>query len=67
LVIERDEDSLERESPEADPIRTAAWPLIECVLELTADGSKERARAVSEVLELVERIRAALAPRPTLQ
>ena len=66
-MIERDEDSLEREAPEADPIRVASCPLIVCVLELTADGSKERARAVSEVLELVERIRAALAPQPTLQ
>jgi hypothetical protein len=49
-----------------DPIRAALLPLIECVLELTADGSKERARAVSEVLEVVERIRAALAPKPRL-
>jgi hypothetical protein len=64
LVIERDEDSLERE---ADPVRTAAGPLLVCILELTADGSKERARAVGEVLEVVERIRAALAPKPTLQ
>ena len=66
MVIERDEDSLERESPEADPIRAAASPLLECVFGLTADGSPERARAVSEVLEVVERIRAALAPKPTL-
>ena len=62
----RSEDSLERGAPEADPIRAAACPLIECVLDLTADGSKERARAVGEVLEVVERIRAALAPRPTV-
>jgi hypothetical protein len=67
LVIERNEDELERESPEADPVRAAACPLIECVLSLTADGSPERARAVSEVLEVVERIRAAVAPKPTLQ
>ena len=51
---------------EVDPIHTAAWPLIECLLERTADGSKERARAVSEVLEVIERIRAELAPKPAI-
>jgi hypothetical protein len=61
MVVERDE--LERE---ADPIRTAAGPLLVCILELTADGSRERARAVGEMLEAVERIRAALAAKPTL-
>jgi hypothetical protein len=66
LAIERDEEFTEWPAA-PDPIRTAACPLIVCVLELTADGSKERARAVGEVLEVVERIRAALAPQPTLQ
>jgi len=64
VMIERDEEFETR--PRPDPVREAACPLIECVLELTADGSKERARAVSEVLEVVERIRAALAPKPTI-
>jgi hypothetical protein len=63
LVIEQDEDCLDREG---DPVRTAAGPLLVCILELTADGSRERARAVSEMLEAVERIKAALAAKPTL-
>jgi hypothetical protein len=66
-MTERDEEVFESWPGEtADPVRTAACPLLVCVLELTADDSKERARAVSEVLEVVERIRAALAPRRRL-
>jgi hypothetical protein len=41
-MIERDEEFETR--PRPDPVREAACPLIESVLELTADGSKERAR-----------------------
>jgi hypothetical protein len=66
MTIERDEEFESWPGETVDPIRTAACPLIECVLDLTADGSKERARAVGEVLEVVERIRAALAPRRRL-
>jgi hypothetical protein len=62
MTIKRD-DEFEALPGEVDPIIAAASPLLVCVLELTANGSRERARAVSEVLEVVERIRAALAPK----
>jgi hypothetical protein len=63
-MIERDDEAgFEPWPGEVDPVIAAASPLLERVLELTANGSGERARAVSEVLEVVERIRAALAPK----
>jgi hypothetical protein len=34
---------------------------------VTVDGSSERKSALSEVLQIAERIKQALAPRPTLQ
>jgi hypothetical protein len=64
MVTERDSEF----SPwpaEADPIRMAALPLIEVVMEMTAPDSSERQRAMDVVLQCVERIRAAL-HRPRL-
>jgi hypothetical protein len=66
LVIERDEDSLEREAPEADPVRSSIAALLEVIVEQTADGSRARAGAVGAVLEAHERIKEALRAGPTL-
>ena len=51
---------------EADPIRMAALPLIEHIFAVTADGSAERSKAMDVVLAAIERIKQALAPKPTL-
>jgi hypothetical protein len=51
---------------EPDPIRVAAIPLIEVVMEMTAHGSAERQRALRELLAAVERIKQALVPLPRL-
>jgi hypothetical protein len=56
LVFERDEDSLEREAPEADPVRMACAALITVIIENTKDGSRQRATAVTAVLEAQMRI-----------
>jgi hypothetical protein len=46
------------ELPEVgDPIRTAVYPLIELVMDLTPSGSLERAAAMNEVLAAAERVR----------
>jgi hypothetical protein len=41
--------------------------LLEHIFAVTADGSAERSKAMDVVLAAVERIRAALQPRPRLQ
>jgi hypothetical protein len=50
----------------ADSLNTAATDLLLCVLELTAEGSPERKLALIELMSSLERIRAALAPKPRL-
>jgi hypothetical protein len=66
MATERDEDTLERESPEADPVRSAIGALLEVLIENTKDGSRARATAVGAVLEAHERIKDALRVGPTL-
>jgi hypothetical protein len=51
---------------EVDLLRMAALPLIEHIFAATAPGSPERARAMGEVLQVAERIKQALAPKPTI-
>jgi hypothetical protein len=51
---------------EPDPIKTASLPLLEYVFAATTDGSVERATALGELMSAVDRIRAALRPRPQL-
>jgi hypothetical protein len=69
MTIERD-DTDEPAVPEADPINaainTAICPLFEVIFAHTRDGSEERKAAMGEVLAVAERIKAALAPKPTL-
>jgi hypothetical protein len=63
MTIERDETDTEWPA-EADPINAAICPLIEVVMEMTAPGSPERARAMGEVLAAGERVKRALVPLP---
>jgi hypothetical protein len=65
MVIERDEE-FEPWPAEADPIALAICPLLTFVIEATAPESPERARAMSEVLAAVERLKRALMPAPKL-
>jgi hypothetical protein len=51
---------------EADLIRMAALPLIGHIFAVTADGSAERSKAMDVALAAIERIRAALQPKPRL-
>jgi hypothetical protein len=66
MTVEHDSGFQEWPS-EPDPIRVAALPLLEHIFAVTADGSAERSKAMDVVLAAVERIRAALQPRPRLQ
>jgi hypothetical protein len=61
------EQTFEDWPAEPDQIRVAALPLVEVVMELTAPGSHERAAAMGELMLMVDRIRAALRPKPRLQ
>jgi hypothetical protein len=49
-----------------DPVREAISNLLVVIIENTVEGSQERAKAMSEALAAHERIRAALAPKPTI-
>jgi hypothetical protein len=64
MTPERDESSDEQPT-EGDPLGAAILPMIEAVFEMTAPDSAERARAMTEVLELPGRIRSAIS-RPRL-
>ena len=64
MAAERDEtDEL---SGEIDPVNVAITPLIEHIFAVTADGSAERQRALTEILTAAEKVRAALRPKPRL-
>jgi hypothetical protein len=65
MVTEHDSE-IQEWPGDADPIATAACPLISAVFELTEHRSRERAAALTEILTAVDRIRAALRPRPSL-
>jgi hypothetical protein len=54
-------------SGELDPIALAICPLLEHIFAVTADGSSERQRALTEMLTVVEKVRAALQPQPRLK
>jgi hypothetical protein len=55
------------EVPEVgDPIRGAILPLIEAIFAATHDGSVQRAAAMGELMLAVDRIRAALRPKPRM-
>jgi hypothetical protein len=64
MVIEHDSE-FEPWPGEVDPIAVAACPLLACVMEMSESDSPERARAMTEVLVALDRVRAILA-RPRL-
>ena len=51
---------------EADPIRAAIGNLLVVIMESTAEGSPERARAMNEALQAHERIKLAMRVQPRL-
>jgi hypothetical protein len=55
------------ELPEVNPICGAILPLIEVIFAVTHGGSPERAAAMGELMLAVDRIRAAMQPKPRLQ
>lgn len=65
MTTERDE-GFEPWPGEVDQINIAICPLIAAVFELSAPNSPERKAALSEVLQIAERIKRALAPKPTI-
>jgi hypothetical protein len=67
MTAEPDDTDFENWPAGTDPVNTALLPLLEFVFVATADGSRERAAALGEVVAVAERIRAALAPKPRLQ
>jgi hypothetical protein len=67
MVAERDETDTVWPGEVSDPIRAAIGQLLVTIIENTAEGSPERARAMNEALQAHGRIRAALQPQPTLQ
>jgi hypothetical protein len=66
MTIERDETDESGWPAEADPIRAAIGNLLVAIIESTAVESRERQAAMTEALGAHERIRHALAPKPTL-
>jgi hypothetical protein len=64
MAIERDET--DTEWPASDPIREAIGVLFVAIIEGTAEGSRERTKAMSEALEAHRRINDAMRDRHTL-
>jgi hypothetical protein len=51
---------------EGDPIRAVIGNLLVAIMESTAEGSPERARAMNEALQAHERIKLAMRVQPRL-
>jgi hypothetical protein len=64
-MTERDE-GFEAWPAKVDPIRNAIGQLLVTIIESTAEGSPERARAMNEALHAHERIKDAMRDRPTI-
>jgi hypothetical protein len=67
MTVERDETDTEWPAEEADPIRAVIGNLLVAIMESTAEGSPERARAMGEALQAHERIKLAMRVQPRLQ
>jgi hypothetical protein len=65
-MSEAEIEGFEEWPAEADLIRMAALPLIEHIFAVTADGSAERKAAMDVALAAIERLKRALAPKPTI-
>jgi hypothetical protein len=66
MTVERDEEFEPWPAEAGDPVREAIGQLLVAIIENTAEGSPERARAMNEALEAHGRIRAAMRVRPTI-
>jgi hypothetical protein len=66
MTVEHDTELEDWPPAGADPVREAIGQLLVAIIENTAEGSPERARAMSEALEAYGRIKAAMADRQTL-
>jgi hypothetical protein len=66
VTTERDDEGFEPWPGEVDPVREAVGNLLVVIMQGTKDGSKERARAMSEALDAHERIVNAMRDRRTL-
>jgi hypothetical protein len=66
-VIERDDQGFEPWPGEAvDPVREAIGRLLAAIIENTAEGSRERTKAMNEAMSAHDRIRDAMRVRPRL-
>jgi hypothetical protein len=65
MVTERD-DGFEAWPATGDPVRESIGKLLVTIIENTAEGSPERARAMTEALEAYDRIRDAMRVQPRL-
>jgi hypothetical protein len=66
IEIEHDDSDCEPWPAAVDPVREAVGNLLVAIMENTTEGSRERARAMSQALEAHERIVDAMRPRPQL-
>jgi hypothetical protein len=66
MMIERDEELEALPRDIGDPVREAISNLLVVIIEATAEGSPERARAMNEALEAHGRIRDAMRVRPMI-
>jgi hypothetical protein len=66
MTVECDEEFESWPAEAGDPVREAIGQLLVAIIENTAEGSPERARAMNEALGAHERIRAAMCVRPRL-
>ena len=65
-MVERDDSEFEAWPAAPDPIRVAVGNLLAEIIRHTADGSRQRARAMTAALEAHERIADALRDQRTL-
>jgi hypothetical protein len=67
MTVERADEAPDDWPGAPDPIREAVCGLLIVIMQSTAEGSRERKRAMSEALECHWRIQDALRDRRTLQ
>jgi hypothetical protein len=66
MVTEHDTELEDWPPAAVDPVRQSIGNLLVAIIESTAEGSPERARAMNEALHAHERIKDAMRDRPTI-
>jgi hypothetical protein len=66
MTVDRDTELEDWPAEVGDPVRDAIGQLLVTIIESTAEGSPERAKAMGEALQAHERIRDAMRVRPRL-